>query len=85
MHIAQTSSPAKKKQRKKFPVHRQRWWKQEWQTVGKCEASKNRPYNIKFFTSRKNSSQKKPTRQFAGKMVEGRQPRFSNGFESDKQ
>ena len=51
----------------------------------KCEASKNRPYNIKFFTSRKNSSQKKPTRQFAGKMVEGRQPRFSNGFESDKQ
>ena len=25
---AQTSSPAKKKQQKKFPVHRQRWWKQ---------------------------------------------------------
>ena len=31
----------------------------------------------------KDRSPKKPTRQLAGKMVEGRQPRFLPGFESD--
>ena len=67
------------------------------QYTGKDDENKNdkllasvRPVKTGLTTSNssppeKDRSPKKPTRQFAGKMVEGRQPRFSNGFESDKQ